>query len=65
MSKIDVDEGDQELVMDQSAYEMYHQAQTSRVEILLFLNNINLYTTIVSRSGHHFLIFLYMEKYIE
>ena len=42
MSKIDVDEGDQELVMDQSAYEMYHQAQTSRVEILLFLNNIKL-----------------------
>jgi hypothetical protein len=40
MSKIDVDEGDQELVMDQSAYEMYHQAQTSRVDISSFFLTI-------------------------
>ena len=33
MSKINVDDADQELVMDQSAYEMYHQAQTSKFEL--------------------------------
>jgi hypothetical protein len=34
MSKIDADEADQELVMDQSAYEMYHQAQTSKYSLV-------------------------------